>query len=58
MGRLKLSKGVKFQDLRFSMGGWLDRLGYFKGVENFSDGVFFEKSRIFQVKGLMLFHNG
>ena len=32
------------------MGGWLDRPGYFKGVENFSDGVrfFFEKLRIFK----------
>ena len=43
------------------MGGWLDRPGYFKGVENFSDGVklgFFEKLRIFQVGGLRLFHNG
>ena len=41
------------------MGGWLDRPGYFKGVEHFSDGVrFFEKLRIFQVGGLRLFHNG
>ena len=29
------------------MGGWLDRPGYFKRVENFSD-VFFEKLRIFK----------
>ena len=42
------------------MEGWLDRPGYLKGVENFSDGVrvFFEKLRIFQVGGLRLFHNG
>ena len=41
------------------MGGWLDRPGYFKGVENFSDGVIglFEKLRTFQVGGLRLFHN-
>ena len=31
------------------MGGWLDRPGYFKGVEYFSDGVrVFEKLRIFK----------
>ena len=31
------------------MRGWLDRPGYFKGVENFSDGVrVFEKLRIFK----------
>ena len=31
------------------MGGWLDRPGYFKRVEIFSDGVrVFEKSRIFK----------
>ena len=49
------------------MGGWLDRPGYFKGVENFSDGVSIgnEKFSIsqkeienFQVGGLRLFHNG
>ena len=41
------------------MGGWLDWPGYFKGVENFSDGVsFFFEFRNFQVGGLRLFHNG
>ena len=41
------------------MGGWLDRPGYFKGVENFSDGVkVFWEIENFQVGGLMLFHNG
>ena len=40
MGRLKLSKGgYIFRNWDFLMGGWLDRPGYFKGVENFSDGV-------------------
>ena len=41
------------------MGGWLDRPGYFKGVENFSDGVrVFWEIENFQVGGLRLFHNG
>ena len=41
------------------MGGWLDRPGYFKGVENFFDEVrVFEKLRIFKGGGLRLFHNG
>ena len=44
------------------MGGWLDRPGYFKGVESCSYGIFvgnFEKLRIFHVGGgLRLFHNG
>ena len=32
------------------MGGWLDRPGYFKGVENFLMEIgFFEKLIIFQV---------
>ena len=40
------------------MGGWLDRPGYLKGVEKFLMELgFFEKSRIFQVGGLRLFHN-
>ena len=28
------------------MGGWLDRPGYFKGVENFSDGVFYYRDDV------------
>ena len=42
------------------MWGWLDRPGYFKGVENFSDGVrVFWEIENFQVgRGLRLFHNG
>ena len=62
MGRLKLSKGgYIFRNWDFLMEGWLDRPGYFKGVENFSDGVrVFWEIENFQVGGggLRLFHNG
>ena len=42
------------------MGGWLDRPGYFKGVEKFSDEVrVFSEIENFQGGGgLRLFHNG
>ena len=41
------------------MGGWHDRPGYLKRVENFPmELAFFEKLKIFQVGGLWLFHNG
>ena len=56
---LSFLKGVKFSGIEIFSGGWLDRPGYFNGVEKFSDGVkVFEKLRIFQVGGLRLFHNG